>query len=176
MCFWPTVVNTWKTFAPCLSKLCVNFFFSSSSSTHFLSCLSKCEIWTEGLEVPSFMHSWDNFKTHFIFKKFFPLMSRSSLWGCCVWRPFCLPFPLGKARLNDLLWVPKGRTVGNQERSIQETTWGKTKGIREVRRPDHLRPCMHPNMVGNPTLLKFCRTRMQDCYCLDPYLIPCLPI
>ena len=31
------------------------------------------------------------------------------------------------------------------------------------------RPCTQANLVSNPTLLKLCRRRMQDCYCLDPY-------
>ena len=30
--------------------------------------------------------------------------------------------------LHDLLWVPKGRTVTNQRRKSNETTWGKIKG------------------------------------------------
>ena len=41
-----------------------------------------------------------------------------------------------------------------------------------------LRPCTHPNLVSNPTLLKQCRKRNEDCwgnedcYCLDPYPTP----
>ena len=55
---------------------------------------------------------------------------------CSSGLPVCsvlsLITPEQDSSLHDLLWIPKGRTVGNQRRSSQETTWGKIKGTIEV--------------------------------------------
>ena len=65
--------------------------------------------------------------------------------------------------LHALLSVSKVRTVANQRRNSNETTWGKIKGpegLIKIRRLDHLRTCTHPNCVEE---------RIQDCYCIYPY-------
>jgi len=45
----------------------------------------------------------------------------------------------------------------------------KERRLVKIWRPDLLRPFTHPNLVSNPTLLKFCQEWILDCYCLDPH-------
>ena len=64
--------------------------------------------------------------------------------------------------LHDLLSIPNSRTVANQRRNSNKTTWSKIKGperLLKIRRPDNLKPCTHPNLVSKPTLLKLCRRK-----------------
>ena len=61
----------------------------------------------------------------------------------------------------------------NQRKSSHKTPEERLKGpekLIKIRRPHHLRPCTHPNLVSNFTLLKFCR-RKKYYYCLDSYHI-----
>ena len=65
-------------------------------------------------------------------------------------RPFCLPFLVGK--------TPASMTFPEFQRADSNSCKSK-----EEQPGNHLRPCTHPNLVSNPTLLKLqkkeeCRT------------------
>ena len=68
------------------------------------------------------------------------------------------------SRLHGLPWVLKGRfeqmlIKGGAAMKPPEARLKGPERLIKIRRPNHARPCMHPNLVSNPTLLKLCRRK-----------------
>ena len=121
-------------------------------------------------------------------------MPTRALWGSWARRPFCSPISCRQdCSLHDLPWVPKGRfkqllikggaamklpeaRLKGPENLIKIRRASKIKGTREAHQDQETQTTWEPahTLILSATPFWNCaeERRMQDCCCLDPYLIP----